>query len=158
VEREELQALPEHVQQYIHSLENKVDSLTEELRLALHRKFGRSIEKIDPSQKDLFEEDTPSKDEYSEEEQVIVPTHRRSKAGRKPLDSSIPREEIIHDIPEEEKNSGPFKPTAIRHMKQHSMAMMISSMLAVWLHYTCPAEVCRGRQGVEEGRKCPDRG
>jgi transposase len=106
VEREELQALPEHVQQYIHSLENKVDSLTEELRLALHRKFGRSSEKIDPSQQDLFEEDVPSEEESNSEEQITVPAHRRTKKGRKPLDSSIPREDIIHDIPEEEKICG----------------------------------------------------
>jgi len=68
--------------------------------------FGRSSEKIDPSQKDMFEEDAPSIEEVVSEEQITVPAHRRTKAGREPLGPSIPREDIIHDIPEEEKLCG----------------------------------------------------
>jgi len=106
VEQDEIQALPENVQNYIRSLENKVDSLTEELRLALLRKFGRSSEKIDPSQKELFEEETSDTEESNEDQSITVPAHKRNKAGRKPLDPNIPREDIIHDIPEEEKICG----------------------------------------------------
>ena len=106
MEREDLQALPEHVQQYIHGLEAKVDSLTEELRLALLRKFGRSSEKTDPNQQELFEEETTEQTEDPEDDSVVVPAHKRSKAGRKPLDSNIPREDIIHDLTDEEKVCG----------------------------------------------------
>lgn len=105
MEQDELQALPEHVRNYIQSLENKVDSLTEELRLALLRKFGRSSEKIDPDQKELFEESSSSAPEAGEET-TTIPEHKRNKRGRKPLDPGIPREEIIHDLPEEEKICG----------------------------------------------------
>lgn len=84
--------------------EREIERLKEELRLALYRKFGRSSEKSDPSQIELFEEaESTDKSEESCEETIHVPSHTRKKTGRKPLDESIPREEIIHDIPEEEK-------------------------------------------------------
>jgi transposase len=40
------------------------------------------------------------------EEKVEVKSHTKKKPGRKPLAPEIPREEIIHDIPEEEKTCG----------------------------------------------------
>jgi transposase len=36
-------------------------------------------------------------------ETITVPAHSRKKSGRKPLPDSLPREEVIHDISEEEK-------------------------------------------------------
>ena len=36
-------------------------------------------------------------------ETIEVPAHARKKRGRKPLPDNLPREEVIHDIPEEEK-------------------------------------------------------
>jgi transposase len=105
MEQAEIQALPQNVQNYIQSLETKVESLTEELRLALLRKFGRSSEKIDPSQKELFEEMAPDEAEQ-DVQQISIPSHTRKKTGRKPLDPNLPREVIVHDIPEEEKICG----------------------------------------------------
>ena len=37
------------------------------------------------------------------EENITIPAHIRKKPGRKPLPDSLPHEEVIHDIPEEEK-------------------------------------------------------
>ena len=34
---------------------------------------------------------------------IVVPAHRRSKRGRKPLPENLPRVEVIHDLAEEEK-------------------------------------------------------
>ena len=84
----------------------QIEQLTEELRLALLRKFGRSSEKLDPHQKELFEEAGSVPQEPSADDQITVPAHNRTKAGRKPLDPNIPREDIIHDIPEDEKTCG----------------------------------------------------
>jgi transposase len=86
--------------------ESQIEQLQEELRLALHRKFWRSSEKVDPNQKELFEEEASVTEESSDDDQITVPAHKRKKVGRKPLDSNIPREDIIHDIPEEEKTCG----------------------------------------------------
>ena len=109
---EEVRELPEDVQQYIHSLveknanlEGQVDRLREKLRLALLQRFGRSSEKIDPNQMELFSE-VESESSSSEPDEVVVPSHRRKKAGRKPLDPNIPREEILHDLSDQEKNCG----------------------------------------------------
>ena len=41
--------------------------------------------------------------EPEKEEAIAIPAHSRKKLGRKPLPDSLPREEVIHDIPEEEK-------------------------------------------------------
>lgn len=103
---EKVRELPTEAQDYIHSLEAKVASLTEELRLALFRKYGRSSEKIDPDQKELFAECESEAPVNEASEEVSVPAHNRKKAGRKPLDETIPREEFIHDISEEEKTCG----------------------------------------------------
>lgn len=42
-------------------------------------------------------------DSEPEAETVQVPAHARAKKGRKPISEAIPREEIVHDIPDEEK-------------------------------------------------------
>jgi len=42
-------------------------------------------------------------DSEPESETVQVPAHARAKKGRKPISESIPRVEIVHDIPNEEK-------------------------------------------------------
>ena len=106
---EELAALPQSVQEHLKSLENKIASqdnkieiLQEKLLLALYRKFGRTSEKLDPSQLEFFTEQDDEV-ELSEPETVTVASHTKKKPGRKPLDPNLPRKEIIHDIPEEEK-------------------------------------------------------
>ncbi|MGE5797880.1 MAG: IS66 family transposase, partial [Ignavibacteria bacterium] len=75
--------------------------------------FGKSSEKttdLDQGQKLLFNEaedgsviepvddKTENKDEF-----ITVPEHKRKKTGRKPIPANIPREERLHDLPEEEK-------------------------------------------------------
>ena len=110
--------LPGEVQNYISTLEEKnnslecqnttleelIEQLEEKLRLALFRKFSRSSEKLDTSQLDFFEipEDTEEQ-EKSEELTITVPSHTRKKKGRKPLDPSLPRKIIVHNIDEADK-------------------------------------------------------
>ena len=111
---DKIRELPDDVQNYITSLRDENTSLKtenvtlrEKLRLALFRKFGRSSEKIDPLQNELFSEAESDVEEATfESEDIIVSTHKRKKVGRKPLDPSIPREDVIHDIPEDEKTCG----------------------------------------------------
>ena len=96
------QDLNPEVLQYISTLENKVNDLENKLNIALNSLFGKSSEKVSPMQPELFEEFTS---EVLEEvlEELIIPEHKRTKKGRKPIDPSIPREIIEHDIPEEDK-------------------------------------------------------
>src|SRR4030042_5455755 len=83
--------------------------------------FGKRSEKLpaeEVRQGRLFDE----AERYAEEEKhtagteepaeaekaavTIVKQHTRKKAGRKAIPDDLPREEIIHDIPEEEKHCG----------------------------------------------------
>lgn len=98
--------------QYIQQLEEtnstwktKYDQLVDEYRLLLYKRFGRSSERIDVTQQLLFDgpEQKRPEDEAEEGEQVAVNSYTREKRGRKPLDEKLPREEIIHDIAEDEK-------------------------------------------------------
>jgi transposase len=96
------QDLSPEVLEYIRSLESKVEDLENKLNIALNSLFGRSSEKISPLQPELFEEFTI--EEFEEVlEELIIPEHKRKKKGKKPINPSIPREVIVHDIPEEEK-------------------------------------------------------
>jgi transposase len=90
-------------------LHSKAEVLEDELRLLRHKIFGRRSERFsveDLQQSSLFDEA-----EYTIEEQtrklsepaVEVSAYRRVKRGRKPLPADLPREEVVHDIPEEEK-------------------------------------------------------
>ena len=55
-----------------------------------------------PEQASLFESDQEP-EPIQEEEKITVPAHSRKKPGRKPLPPDLPRIDIIHDLPEEEK-------------------------------------------------------
>src|SRR4030042_5910147 len=85
----------------------------EEKHLRLVRKFfGKRSEKLtleDESQGRLFNEAEDGRcvcEDDNRNENVPVTTvkaHERKKCGRKPLPDDLPREEIIHDISDEEK-------------------------------------------------------
>ena len=85
--------------------EKKTGLLQEEIRLLKARQFGRKSEKIpskDTGQLLLF--DMPEPEDAGQAEEVIeVSAHARKKPGRKPLPEDLPRVEVVHDIPEEEK-------------------------------------------------------
>jgi transposase len=109
--------LPPEVQEYIYSIEEKADkavrawenryaSLEEQYKLLLLQKFGRKSEKelLEERQQFLFdsEESTPPEQD-TEDSTTVIKAYQRKNPGRKPIDESIPREEVIIDIPEEEK-------------------------------------------------------
>ncbi len=92
----------------IFSKDKKIERLEEEIRLLRHTIFGQKTEKQatgSSPQLPLFDipENPPEETEDKEEEGVIVPEHTRKKKGRKKLPEDLPRVEVVHDIPEEEK-------------------------------------------------------
>ena len=93
-------------------LRRQVEFLQEQLRLALHQRFGRSSEQSGPSpQLSLFNEaeqtvdaaDAAPAESEPSGANVEVPAHTRRRGGRAPLPEHLPREEVIHDLPEAEK-------------------------------------------------------
>ena len=86
-----------------------INRLTEQFRLAQHRRFGASSEKnVLPEQLGLFDEAETLADATVPEpelKEVIVPAHKRkkTKGKREELYENIPTEQIIHEMPEDER-------------------------------------------------------
>ena len=82
--------------------ENKL--LFEQLHHLRQLLFGRRSEKLPADsttvQLPLFDLPEP---EHIEPPKVTIASHDRKKPGRKPLPPELPRVEIVHDLPEEEK-------------------------------------------------------
>ena len=86
-------------------LQSKVISLHEQLNLALARRYAASSEKLSPDQIRLFDEAEAETQAVAPagDETVTVPAHTRRKRGRKPLPETLPRLEVIHELPEAER-------------------------------------------------------
>jgi transposase len=87
--------------------QERIDYLEQMVRLLQKELFGRKSEKHilpDHEQRQLFDpvEESES-NRQALEEKIVIPEHTRKKQGRKPLPADLPRVDVIHDIPEEEK-------------------------------------------------------
>ncbi|MDE0896084.1 MAG: IS66 family transposase [Planctomycetota bacterium] len=90
---------------------DEITQLREYIRLLKSQRFGSSSERSPSSQMGLFNEAESIHDEDEGAGQadgdaspIEVPAHtRRKRGGRKPLPAFLPREEILHDLSEEEK-------------------------------------------------------
>lgn len=86
----------------------QVLTLTEQLNLALARRYAASSEKLSPDQIALFDEaeyDSAVEpgtvdDASSDDDAITVAAHQRKKRGRKPIPDHLPRIDVIHELPE----------------------------------------------------------
>ena len=96
-------------QEEIKKKNEQISTLYDQLKLAVHQRFGKRSEKlnVDDRQANLFDEPEVSKAEQEKVEEadvsLTIPAHTRKKPGRKPLPADLPREEIIHDLTEDQK-------------------------------------------------------
>lgn len=105
--------LPEEIKDYIKSLEKqnstwevRYSALEERYQLLLYKRFCRAAETVDKNQGLLFDIenlDGESLPDVEPEEREQIKSYDRKKPGRKPIDESLPRKDIIIDIPESEK-------------------------------------------------------
>ena len=90
-------------------LSKRVEILAEQIAWFKHRFFARSSEALsekDKRQLRLFDEVESSRQaDPGEDLQALIriPQHTRGKARRRPLPEVLPREEVVIDIPEEQK-------------------------------------------------------
>ena len=91
----------------------RVDILDEQIAWFKQRFFARSSEALSEAERRqlrLFDETecTPQEADAQEpaQEVVRVPEHVRGKAKRRPLSEALPREEVVVDIPEDQKHCG----------------------------------------------------
>jgi transposase len=95
--------------QNLSELRERNTHLEEQIRLYRAMLYGRKSEKNNEAEKNqlgLFNEaeETASVSSLEEKPQEItVGSHTRKKSGRRPLPEDLPREEVIHDLAEEEK-------------------------------------------------------
>jgi transposase/uncharacterized coiled-coil protein SlyX len=105
--KEELLTLLIDKDSHIAQQSQYIDALTEMLRIYRYRQFGNKSEKIPPEQLGLFNEaEIPKNVETitKADEEIHIASHTRKKTpGRKPLPASLPREQRIHDLKDEEK-------------------------------------------------------
>ena len=80
-------------------------SLQEQLNLALARRYAASSEKLSPDQLRFFTEAETDNDllEDDSDETITVPAHKRKKCGRKALPNTLPRVDVIHELPASER-------------------------------------------------------
>jgi len=87
----------------------QVLTLTEQLNLALARRYAASSEKLSPDQICLFDEAeldgeaVPDTDVDADDEEIMVAAHKRKQRGRKPIPAHLPRIDVIHELPESER-------------------------------------------------------
>jgi transposase len=101
----ELKGIIAQLQGTQHRYEREIDLLHEQIRLLYARIYGKKSEKgkVDPDSVQLPLFDMPEPEIEPEKKEVEVPAHTREKSGRKKLPESLPRIEVVHDVPEEEK-------------------------------------------------------
>ena len=83
----------------------QVLTLQEQLNLALAKRYAASSEKISPDQVCLFDEtevEAPTAED-ADDDVIVVPAHTRNKRGRKPLPDNLPRIEVVHELPENDR-------------------------------------------------------
>lgn len=104
------QQLPDDVEvlkEIVTSQSTQINALEEKVRYLQGQLFGRRSEKYavnEGLQTNLFDEAEEVVEEKPEE--IIVPSHKRKKPGRRPLPKDLPRIDVIHDLTEEEKLCG----------------------------------------------------
>lgn len=88
-------------------LKARIAILEEQLRLATAKTFAPKSEKLASlAQLDLFNEAEAfgaKPDDPAEAREIEVPAHARARGKRKPIDATLPRVRVEHDIPEAKK-------------------------------------------------------
>jgi len=105
---EQLKSLIVQLSQQLQEKEQKINSLQYQLSSALQFRFGKKSEKLLDEQLGLFDEAVLTDEEKAvacaADEEITVASFIRKKGGRRPLPADLPRQQVIHDLPETEKN------------------------------------------------------
>lgn len=128
--------------------DSQIAVLNEQLTHLLSKRFGPSSEKSSPDQQGLFNEAEelnaePENQEADAGDSTTVKSHTRQRRPRVSIPDNLPREEIIHDLPEAEKicphNGSPLKSIG---SEDHEQLEIIPAKIKVVRHkrlkYACP--------------------
>lgn len=135
----------------------EIERLNEEIRLLRQVLFAPKSEKKRPfgesPQLNLFDiqEELPADGDEDEDqaEEIIVPAHTRRKKGRKPLPDNLPRIEVMHDIPAEDKICACGCELTRSGEDVSEKLEIIPAQIRVIRHIR-PKYVCKSCEGVED--------
>ena len=131
--------------------QEKINYLEEMVRLLKNELFGRKSEvrrEPDANQLPIFTpEQAPPAPEPAEE--VVIEAHTRKKRGRKSLPADLPREEVIHDIPEEEKRCA-CGAELTRFGQEICEKLDYTPATLRVIRHIRPKYVCKNCEGVED--------
>lgn len=146
-----LQQLVIELRQQNSCLSSRAAALEEQLRLLRNKIFGRRSEQLSAEvQARLFNEaELPPAGAQQPEGSVEVAAHRRAKPGRKPLPADLPREEVIHDIPEEEKICSCCGAPLVRIGEETSEKLDIVPARMKVIRYIRPKYACKECEGAQ---------
>jgi transposase len=144
-------------------LRSRAEVLEDELRLLRHKIFGRRSERFsveELQQSSLFDEAEVAVEENPQklaEPTIEVSAHRRRRGGRKPLPADLPREEVVHDIPEEKKICSCGEPLVRIGAETSEQIEIIPQQIKVIRHirpkYAC--KKCEGTQNEQAVKIAP---
>lgn len=148
----------------------RIYQLEEFIRQLRHKQFGASSEQINPLQDSLFDEaegDCSDEAEATDTpETITIATHARHKQNKPRIPEDLPREEIVHDLPEAEKVC-PHDGTALKCIGEETSEQLdiIPAQIKVLRHrrkkYACPCceqyivTAPKPRQPIEKSMAAP---
>lgn len=148
----------EELRRTVVSQEKKITILEEEIRFLKDRLFGSKADRWsaeDVRQGRLFNEaESAAESQEAEEKPASIPVaaHARRPRGRRALPENLPREEMVHDIPEEQKVCTCGASLSRIGEETNEKLKIIPPKLIVVRHIR-PKYACRACQGVVEGAK-----
>ena len=122
--------------------DQRIAQLEELIHSFNQRQFGASSEQS-PGQGQLFDEAEQDGDESEPMDAVTVPAHTRKKHRRVSIPADIPREDIIHDLPDDQKVC-PHDGTVLKHIGEETHEQLdivpakATCLRHVRLKYACP--------------------
>lgn len=141
---------PAELKKIIGHYEEENHLLREQVRQLYDKLFGKKSEKYFGKSPQLLLFDIPEVDPESEQaEEVVIPAHSRKKSGRKPLPDTLPRVEVVHDIPEDEKVCGCGAELARIGEEVSEKLDIIPAVIRVIKHIR-PKYSCKSCEGVED--------
>lgn len=145
----------QELQRAVVSQQKHITILEEEIRFLKDRLFGHKSDRWSAEelrQGRLFNEAEQGAQQPAETEQqapsIPVASHTRRPRGRRPLPANLPREEVVHDIPEAQKVCACGAELS-RIGEETSEKLKVIPPKLIVVRHVRPKYACRSCQGVE---------
>jgi transposase len=143
---------PTDQQEIIRQLSQENQYLKERLNLLLAQLYGKKSEKQSvfpvPDQISFFEDSDKEPACEPLPEKIDVLSHTRKKAGRTPLPAELPRVDVVHDIPEDQKQCACGSELSRIGEEVSEQLNYVPARLEVIRHIR-PKYACKTCEGVE---------